>query len=134
MYGHMNTLVGLSAVVIFISISMAFNVWFRTVIRLVFRMPLELMVYIVPQLLYDWWKESLFNHNKMEVLRAEMLHKASMRRQDQLRINSQSANSTASKTRPTNALSQTNDIHNSRPRRRWFGGAGAMSSLNGEPV
>lgn len=134
---HVRTLVGLSAVVIFISVSMAFSTWFRMTATLVFMIPLELMVaYIVPHRLRNWWKDSLANHNNLQKLRTALLKKASIRRQDRSGRNPQRADTTAIEIRPTNSSLQSSgvDVHESRLRRIWYGGAGAMSSSDDNPV
>jgi hypothetical protein len=68
--------VGLSAVIIFLSVSLAFSAWSRAMIQLIFRLPIELCAESLG--LQDWWHDSRV---KLEQWRTNIIGKAKQQRE-----------------------------------------------------
>jgi hypothetical protein len=121
----MNT-VGLSAVVIIISVSMAFSAWFRAIIQLLFRVPFELFAEYTG--LHEWWAASSLNHVNLERRSVKMLEKVSKRRQQKLaNLNEEDEDEPATQAKVDHAQS-------SSLRRVWEGNGRVRIHVNGNPV
>lgn len=70
--------VGGSAIVIFISVSLAFSAWFRAIIRLMFEVPWALLFEWTN--IHEWWKGSMWNHANLERKSTHLLEEVSRNR------------------------------------------------------
>lgn len=85
--------VGLSAIVIVLSISLAFSAWSRAILKLLFRVPFAIMAEYTG--LHDWWRESQVNHVRLERKSVKILEHVSKRRQVRIKLKEKSQNLTS---------------------------------------